>query len=148
MRFIWAALPTCRRTVAPRLPAYADAQRVQQVVTNLVDNALKFTPEGGRVAVAAEADGSGARVSVADSGIGISPDTLPHVFERLYQVSSTAQRGLGLGLFISRALVERQGGRIWVESPPGGGSVFRFTLPGRPPAPAPEPSRAAEPAPW
>ncbi len=133
-------------TLPPRLAAFADAQRVQQVVTNLVDNAVKFTPAGGRVAVVADAEGDEVRVSVADTGAGISRETAAHVFERLYQASKG--RGLGLGLFISRALVERQGGRIWVESAPGGGSVFRFTLPARPPAVAPLPPSVAASAPW
>jgi len=130
-------------TLPPRLDAYADAQRVQQVVTNLVDNAVKFTPEGGRIAVVAEAADDTVRVSVADTGVGIARDIAPHVFERLYQ-ASRGQRGLGLGLFISRALVERQGGRIWVEPAAGGGTVFCFTLPARTPASP----HAAAPAPW
>lgn len=116
------------------LSAYADPQRVQQVLTNIVDNAIKFTPTGGRVRVTADADGDAARVSVADTGCGIAPEAMTHVFERLYQAGGlTVRRGLGLGLFISRALVERQGGRIWVEPSPGGGSTFRFTLPRRAP---------------
>jgi sigma-B regulation protein RsbU (phosphoserine phosphatase) len=134
--------------VPDTLPAYADALRVEQVVMNLVDNAIKFTPEGGRVHVVAESDGTEVRVSVIDSGSGIAPDALPHVFERLYQAGGKmAARGLGLGLFICRALIERQGGRIWVEPSPGGGSIFRFTLPRESPRQAAAPARAAAHAP-
>ena len=123
--------------LAPRLPpAHADPQRVRQILTNLVDNALKFTPAGGdvRVCVEADDDPDRLRVSVADTGCGITPEAMERIFERLHQEQSgcaSGQRGLGLGLYISRALVEGQGGRIWIEHAPGGGSIFRFTLPCR-----------------
>lgn len=142
--------------VPSSLAAFADAQRVRQVVTNLVDNALKFTPADGSVRVVAEADedGTTVKVSVVDSGCGIAPEAIDRIFERLHQESAgRMERGLGLGLFISRALVEGQGGRIWAESRPGGGSVFSFTLPSRPARPAPAlqpesvPMRSAAPAP-
>ena len=112
----------------------ADPGRVRQVVTNLVDNALKFTPSGGHVTIRAELDEDRAfaRVSVADTGRGIPPEDLDHLFERLYQAGtddSVSRQGLGLGLFISREIVLRHGGRIWAESEVGRGSSFHFTLP-------------------
>lgn len=135
--------------LAPELPpAHADPQRVRQIVTNLVDNAVKFTPAGGAVRVRLDADDDPdrLRVSVADTGCGITPEAMERVFERLHQEqmgNASGQRGLGLGLYISRALVEGQGGRIWIEDAPGGGSVFRFTLPCRRARPAGPPRRRA-----
>jgi two-component system phosphate regulon sensor histidine kinase PhoR len=110
----------------------ADPDRVEQVVTNLVDNALKFTPEGGRVHVRVRVRGSEAWVSVEDTGRGIPPDDLPHVFERFYRADRSRTRasgGSGLGLAIAKHLVEMQGGRIWATSTPGQGSVFSFAFP-------------------
>src|SRR6185369_11395951 len=141
---------TLEIAVPESLPAFADAQRVRQVLTNLVDNALKFTPSGGRVRVVAEADADAAVVRVADTGCGIAPEAIERIFERLHQEGAGRhQRGLGLGLFISRALVEAQGGHMAVESRPNAGSVFRFTLPRRPSrsAPAPGPAEPAASAP-
>jgi len=108
-----------------------DRGRVCQVLTNLVGNALKFTPRGGEVAVQARPDGEGIEVAVRDTGRGIPPDQLTLVFERLYQVSrdDTGRGGLGLGLSISRDLVRLHGGRMWADSAPGQGSTFYFTLP-------------------
>ncbi|MCL4818714.1 MAG: HAMP domain-containing histidine kinase [Vicinamibacteria bacterium] len=120
----------------PELPAVrADPARLRQVVTNLLDNALKFTPPGGSVRVEAARDpeqAGFARIVVEDSGRGMSADVLDHIFDRLYQVEGVddaARRGLGLGLYICRELVERQGGRIWATSVPGEGSTMTFTLP-------------------
>jgi signal transduction histidine kinase len=112
-------------------PVHADAARVHQVLGNLLSNALKFTPEGGRVVVTAENAGGEARFCVSDTGCGVSPDDLPHLFERFYQASTTKDQhsGLGLGLDISRGLVELHGGKIWAESELGRGSRFYFTLP-------------------
>lgn len=110
----------------------ADPDRVEQVVTNLVDNALKFTPEGGRICVRVGVFGSEAQVSVEDTGRGIPPEDLPHVFERFYRADRSRTRtsgGSGLGLAIAKHLVEMQGGRIWAESTPGRGSVFSFAFP-------------------
>ncbi|HEU0055586.1 MAG TPA: GAF domain-containing sensor histidine kinase [Longimicrobium sp.] len=113
----------------PPLPVHADADRVVQVLSNLIGNAIKFTAEGGSVRVVAEAGGAGARVRVADTGTGISPDHLPHVFDRFWQVGRADRRGVGLGLPISRGIVEAHGGRIWIESEPGRGTTVSFTLP-------------------
>jgi phosphoserine phosphatase RsbU/P len=115
-------------------PVRADSGRVGQVLGNLLDNALKFTPEGGEVRVSAVADGERgfARVEVADNGPGVPADAAERIFERLWQVEDDAgpsRKGLGLGLHICRELVARQGGRIWVDSRPGEGATFAFTLP-------------------
>ncbi len=106
----------------------ADAARIQQVLSNLVGNALKFTPSGGRITVRAEPIGEEVRVAVIDTGAGIEPDQLPHVFGRFWQATSGDRRGIGLGLAIAKGIVEEHGGRIWVESVPGKGSTFLFTL--------------------
>ncbi|HEY3120279.1 MAG TPA: ATP-binding protein [Vicinamibacteria bacterium] len=117
----------------PMDPISGDASRLQQVVGNLLANAIKFTPEGGRIEVRLEDTGSHARISVRDTGMGIRPDFLPYIFERFRQADSTitkSQRGLGLGLAIARHLVERHGGSIEAESAgEGKGSTFRVTLP-------------------
>lgn len=116
----------------------ADPKRLRQVMVNLVSNALKFTPQGGRIGIwAREEEGRMARFSVTDTGVGIAPEECDKVFERYYQAEGGRPytRGLGLGLEISRRLVELHGGRIWVESELGAGSRFHFTLPlaeGRP----------------
>lgn len=123
----------------PRLealpPVWADSARVRQILTNLIDNAIKFTPAHGSVLVKAEVypdEERYLRFSVTDTGIGISPAHRDLVFERLAQVGEeyrTSRAGLGLGLFIARELVVQHGGRIWVESELGSGSTFSFTLP-------------------
>jgi signal transduction histidine kinase len=115
--------------------AYADATRVRQILTILLDNAVKFTPAGGMVTVKAreyEKDASMVVIEVSDTGCGIKPEETERVFEHLYQVTdpgSAGRRGLGLGLHIAKDLVTRQGGKIWVASLPGKGSLFSFTLP-------------------
>lgn len=116
--------------------AYADPQRVRQILSNLIENSIKFTPENGTISVRAHrADAqpdSFVSVSVADTGCGISPEECDKIFDRLYQAKSTVEasrKGLGLGLYICRELVSLHGGRIWVESQPGYGSTFVFTLP-------------------
>jgi signal transduction histidine kinase len=115
--------------------AFADATRVRQILTILLDNAIKFTPAGGAVTVKAreyEKDGSMVLIEVYDTGCGIKLEETERVFEHLYQVTdpgSAGRRGLGLGLHIAKDLVTRQGGKIWVTSLPGQGSLFSFTLP-------------------
>lgn len=123
------------RSAAPLV--YADPVRVRQVLMNLVDNALKFTPKGGTVTLSAgPAPGEAGKVllSVQDTGPGLPAEDCRHVFDRLYQARGVApaggeRKGLGLGLYISREIVVRSGGRIWVESEPGKGAAFKFTLP-------------------
>lgn len=108
-----------------------DPDRVRQILDNLLSNAAKYSPDGGEILVTLEDAGGVARVSVRDRGIGIPPDRLPGVFERFYRVAAPGEpvAGLGLGLAITRALVEAHGGRIGVASRPGRGSTFTFTLP-------------------
>ena len=108
-----------------------DERKVKQVLLNLLSNALKFTPEGGRIEVRAEMRDGGAEVSVTDTGVGIAPEDQSAVFEEFRQVVSAARKvgGTGLGLAISRKFIELHGGRIWVTSQFGKGSTFAFTLP-------------------
>jgi two-component system, OmpR family, phosphate regulon sensor histidine kinase PhoR len=111
-------------------PVLADASRVQQVMVNLLHNAIKFTPPGGQVTVSAAQHERSIRFTVVDTGIGISVDDLTRIFERFYKVDrSRTTSGTGLGLAIARHLVEAHGGRIWVESEVGTGSRFHFTIP-------------------
>jgi signal transduction histidine kinase len=107
----------------------ADAGRVSQLFGNLLGNALKFTPDGGEIRLAAVPDGAFVRFSVADTGKGIEPDELPHVFERFWQARRTGEGSAGLGLAISRGIVNAHGGEMWVESELGNGTTFFFTLP-------------------
>jgi two-component system sensor histidine kinase BaeS len=119
---------------APGLPAVrADSDRITQVLINLLGNALRSTPEGGAVAVRAARQGDEVIFSVVDSGVGIAPEHLPHLFERFYRVDKARSRALGgsgIGLTIARALVEAHEGRIWAESAGlGQGATFAFALP-------------------
>jgi len=146
-KLITEVLATCRTNATARrinlrsdnlesLPAvWADASRVRQILINLIDNGIKFTPKGGTVTVGNRSlpgeDGF-LCLAVSDTGCGIPPEKVEIVFDRLAQLESgkgESRSGLGLGLFITRELVTLQGGRIWVESSPGQGSTFFFTLP-------------------
>jgi len=111
------------------LPVLADAARIQQVLSNLVGNAVKFTPRDGHVTVCAEPIDGGVRFGVIDTGPGIPPDQVPHIFGRFWQAMPSDRRGIGLGLAIAKGIVEAHGGMIWVESNVGLGSTFYFTLP-------------------
>ncbi|WP_165070396.1 heavy metal sensor histidine kinase [Paludisphaera rhizosphaerae] len=114
---------------APGTQVAGDALRLRQLVTNLLDNAMKFTPPGGSVRLAVRRDGGEAMLSVADTGGGISSEHLPHVFERFYRADpARPSSGTGLGLSICRWIVEAHGGTISVESRPGAGTTFRVTL--------------------
>jgi signal transduction histidine kinase len=108
----------------------ADQRKVRQILVNLLSNAVKFTPDGGRVVVSgARADGQ-VRISVSDMGVGIAAEELGRVFREFGQTASArGQEGTGLGLALTKRLVELHGGRIWVESAPSQGSTFAFTLP-------------------
>ena len=108
----------------------ADAGRLSQVLSNLVGNAIKFSPPNGTVAVRWSVSGDGLTVLVSDEGEGIAPHALPHLFSAYWQGDGFDRRGAGLGLWIARAIVEGHGGAIGVESAPGEGATFRFTLPG------------------
>lgn len=120
-------------------PVSGDRERTGQVLTNLLTNAIKYSPQATVIRVLVAADRENATVSVQDFGIGIASEKLTHVFERFYRVSDREHEtfpGLGLGLFISAQMVKRQGGRMWVESQPGAGSTFSFTIPlAQPPEP-------------
>jgi two-component system phosphate regulon sensor histidine kinase PhoR len=108
----------------------ADTERIQQVVTNLVHNAIKFTPSGGEVTISAAASGDEVVVSVRDTGVGIPADDLPRIFERFYKADQARRSGgTGLGLAIAKHIVQGHGGRIWAESAEGRGSTFCFSLP-------------------
>jgi signal transduction histidine kinase len=98
------------------------------VLTNLLSNAIKFTPAGGRIVVHVEPVGDDIRFAVRDTGVGIPTDKLEEIFGRFVQIQND-QRGVGLGLYISKCIVLGHGGRIWVESAMGAGSAFYFTLP-------------------
>jgi len=111
------------------LTASFDRERVLQVLTNLITNALKFTGRGGAVEIRGECSGSELRISVRDTGAGIPDEMLESVFERFLQIRKSDRRGLGLGLYISRCIVESHGGRMWAESKLGEGSTFHFTIP-------------------
>ncbi len=114
----------------PNLPkVLCDHDRVMQVLSNLVGNSLKFTPEGGIITIGAQKKGQEVCFSVADTGKGISPEELPHVFERYWQAKEAVQKGTGLGLSIAKSIVAVHKGKIWVESKVGEGSCFYFTLP-------------------
>jgi PAS domain S-box-containing protein len=116
--------------------AWADRDKITQVLVNLVGNAVKFTPAQGKVTLSVEREGQAVRVSVADTGPGIPAGEMDKVFDKFYQVARVNKektRGAGLGLAISKALVEMHGGRLWLESEAGSGSVFSFTIPARRP---------------
>jgi signal transduction histidine kinase len=125
-------------------PVYADRDRVRQILGNLLSNAIKYSPQGGEIVLRADIlrtpppsapplpPEPAMLITVSDPGIGIPAEELPRIFERFYRVDNSNTRkigGTGLGLAITQALVELHGGRIWVESTPGEGSTFFFTLP-------------------
>jgi signal transduction histidine kinase len=108
---------------------FVDRGRIFQVFSNLVGNALKFTPAGGKVTVFVEGCDEEARFCVKDSGPGVKETDLPHIFDAYWQAEHTRSAGAGLGLAIAKGIVEAHGGRIWAESAPGEGAAFYFTLP-------------------
>ncbi|TML33844.1 MAG: hypothetical protein E6G24_06520 [Actinobacteria bacterium] len=138
-----AAVEAVRPRLAPGLvldlviepdlpPVAADADKLRQILINLRENAIKYSPDGGRVLIALSRQGSVVRFEVQDQGLGIAEDELPHIFERFHRVDPNMTRGVGgtgLGLYICRELVEGMRGRMWVTSIEGAGSTFSFELP-------------------
>jgi signal transduction histidine kinase len=120
---------------------WMDRARMSQVLTNLLGNAVKFTPEGGSIAVRAELRAGSAILSVRDSGAGMPQEDLGRIFDRYWQARQTAQLGAGLGLFIARGIVTAHGGTIWAESELGAGSAFFVSIPT---SPVPEPKEGAD----
>jgi signal transduction histidine kinase len=110
-------------------PVLADPDRVQLVLTNLIQNAVRYTPQGGQIELRVAPDDRALRFEVRDSGPGIAAEHLPRLFERFYRVPGAPAGGAGLGLYICKEIVEAHGGRVGVESDPGHGSIFWFTLP-------------------
>ncbi|HZL17034.1 MAG TPA: GAF domain-containing sensor histidine kinase [Polyangia bacterium] len=106
-----------------------DRDRVLQVLSNLLSNAIKVSPEGGNITLLAEAHGAEVRFTVSDDGPGISRDDFQHLFERYWRSEDVGYKGTGLGLAIARGIVDAHGGNIWVESEPGHGATFRFSVP-------------------
>jgi signal transduction histidine kinase len=118
------------RDAPPQLPmVLGDRDRLAQALSNLVANAVKFTPDGGQVRISLEVHADGIHVSVRDTGPGIPPEQIPHLFDRFWQASRHDTRGLGLGLSIVKAIVEAHGGSVEVESVLNQGSAFRLRLP-------------------
>jgi signal transduction histidine kinase len=121
---------TLTTVLAPDLPLVCvDRGRVLQVLSNLIGNAMKFTPAGGSITIHAQPDIGAVRLAVRDTGPGIPPDQMQRIFGRFWQAKPSDRRGLGLGLTIARSIVEAHGGRIGAESQPGEGAEFWFTLP-------------------
>lgn len=116
-------------------PAMGDAERVRQVLLNLISNAVRYSPEGTTITITAEvieeAGGSWVKVSVTDEGIGIAPEHMERIFTKFAMVPKPGwtKKGTGLGLFITKGIVEAHGGRLWVESELGEGTTFYFTIP-------------------
>jgi signal transduction histidine kinase len=119
--------------IEPKLPPVAaDADKLRQVIVNLRENAIKYSPDGGRIEIALSRHDSVVRIDVRDEGLGIAEDELAQIFERFHRVDPNMTRGVGgtgLGLYICRELVEGMRGRMWVTSTEGEGSTFSFELP-------------------
>ena len=109
---------------------WVDRELISRTLTNLVSNAIRFTPDGGKVVVSAACDPGGATISVSDTGPGVPAEHVPHLFDRFWQAPDQTRKGSGLGLYIARAIVEAHGGRIWYAADPGQSARFTFTLPG------------------
>ncbi len=119
------------KAIAPLYYVAANTERLREVIMNLIDNAAKFTPEGG-LKVVLEGDEKEVTVGISDTGVGIAKEDMAHLFQKFYRIDNTATRtigGTGLGLYLCRRLIEAFNGRIWVESKIGEGSTFKFTLP-------------------
>jgi two-component system phosphate regulon sensor histidine kinase PhoR len=117
--------------ITPELPfVVGDENRIEQVLVNVVHNAVKFTPRNGEITISVGIEGDYLMISVSDTGIGIPADDLPRIFERFYKVDKARSGGgTGLGLAIAKHIIQAHGGNIWAESKEGEGSIFNFTLP-------------------
>jgi signal transduction histidine kinase len=122
---IWLA----QKVETPGLVVHAERERIAQVLANLLSNALKYTPPGGHVTIAVDRHAGEARIGVLDTGHGISHENQIHIFDRFWRDEASGKKGTGLGLFIAKGIVEAHGGHIWVESEPGHGARFYFTIP-------------------
>ena len=112
-------------------PVFANPPRLRQMVANLIDNAIKYTPEAGHVAIQARAEDELIVITVADSGMGIPATDQPYIFDKFYRASNSRQEyaGTGLGLSIVKSIVENHDGRVWLDSRPGKGTTFTVVLP-------------------
>jgi PAS domain S-box-containing protein len=133
LRYVMSSDPAAGtgKVVRPLYYAYVDTHRIQEVLTNIINNAIKYTPEGS-VTVTLTGDPTVIQIQVQDTGPGISADDIPHLFQKFYRVDNSMTRtigGTGLGLFICRKIVELYNGRIWAESQPGKGTIFFINLP-------------------
>ncbi len=119
-----------RISISDTLPPVAlDFLQIDQVLTNLLENAVRYTPAKSPIGISAVEQNGEIRVSVADSGPGVPNEYIERIFDKFYRVSGAKQMGTGLGLAVCRGLIEAHGGRIWAENREGGGAVFQFTLP-------------------
>jgi len=118
-------------SISPETPEFlADWGRIDQVLLNLVHNAVKFTPAGGAIAIMVSSSVDLVQFHVRDTGVGVSPEDMPRLFERFYKADRARRsQGTGLGLAIAKHIVQAHGGTIWAEPNPGGGTSFMFTLP-------------------
>ncbi len=118
------------RLPSKNLPVRVDQDRIFQVLTNLVSNAIKITPRGGQISVTAARQERRVRIAVQDTGRGMTEADLGRIFNPYCKLGGDERHGLGLGLYISKSIVLAHGGRIWAQSRPGAGSTFFFTIPG------------------
>ena len=119
------------KVIKPLYYVYADADRLREVISNIFDNAVKYTPSG-TVSIGLTGDAEVVQLYVRDTGMGIAPEDIPHLFQKFYRIDNSDTRtigGTGLGLFLSRMIIEQSNGKIWVTSEPGKGSTFYINLP-------------------
>ena len=123
------ALRIERRLAGTLPPVDCDRERILQVFSNLIGNAIRFTPSSGSITITAEGAGQSVRFGVADTGSGVTAEALPHLFDRYWRSGRSIRASAGLGLYIVKGIVEAHGGTVWAENPPGGGAAFFFTIP-------------------